>query len=1376
MKKRVLHLKRVMQNILITILLSVVGQLNAQDFTVGNLNYSVHSGTDVIVTGHVDGTAATGPLVIPETVTTSNGIVCTVVWIGRDAFQNCSGLTGTLTIPHSVSLIGGNAFKNCSGFTSINVWAEAPPTIGIDAFVGVDHDIPITVFCGSLGAYQNSWYWSQFNNIQEPDQCFLVTATANLAAGGTVTGGNQYPQGYTCTLTATPNPGYIFTNWTENGEEVSTNPSYSFVVEGGRNLVANFVYTAFRPYVDLGLPSGTLWATYNLGAESPEGYGDSFTWGQTQPDVVTANWGGDWRMPTGVELQELCDNTTFSWTIWNGVNGALFTASNGNSVFFPAAGIRYESAIYNRGSAGYYWSNETLWLLIVVQNGSSMYHFEEYDYYDHGLSVRPVRTSTQIPPHVINVTANHADFGEVSGGGSYPECSECTVTATTSNEDCMFAYWKENDEIVSMDTTYTFMVTEDRNLVACFFHPDFHEYVDLGLPSGTMWATCNVGSCYPEQDYSTTPYYSWGCDYCEDSGLTKYCNNPDYGVNGYSDTLTTLLPEDDVATCEWGIGWRTPTAEEWEELTQNTTFTWKLVYNNGEVVGSGALFTAPNGNSVFLPAINRKYNPTMTFFDNEQGPFYYWTSSLDTINPLNAYHISGGPATYEMGSSSRCEGLCVRPVLSTVPSDFYTVSVTVHPEEGGTVTGTGEYSFGELCSLTAIPNEDFVFTNWKKAGVVVSTDATYSFRVYGNCSYEACFVHSNPTYVDLGLPSGLLWADCNVGANAPEECGDYFAWGETQPKRKYDWDTYRYCTKDYITPSDFIYILTKYNATDSLTILEPGDDAATMLYDNISHTPTKEEWQELLDNCTSSWTTLNGVEGRQFIGPSGDSIFLPAAGFRAESTLSQSSVVGAYHSSSIVSEDPSAYYSYYDGWVFYFHPYAYYMNDYCQRSVGRSVRAVRPAGLTYVINATANPTGSGTISGTGSYLENSTCTLTASANEGYSFINWTKDGTEVSTSAIYSFTVTENADFVANFAPSTCTITTTANPTDGGTVTGAGTYDYGTTAILSATPNEGYRFSRWTKNGTTVSTNANYSFTVTEDAAFVANFTAYNPDEDIIQTTNFAQGWNWWSSYVEMDAGSLQSLQDGLGTSGTMIKSQNDGYASYLEGFGWYGSLAAINNQSTYQVKTSAACTVEMTGNAANSEDHPITLNSGWTWVGYPVNASMAIADALSGIEPQNGDMLKSQNNGYASYLDGFGWYGSLSTLQPGMGLMFKSNNSSAVTLVYPNNGTRTDLRDNQTTENNHWQPNLNAYPDNMSVMAVVELDGEELASERYELAAFANGECRGSARLMYVEPLDRYMAFLTVAGDEATGLHFGLYNVETGDVETQNFASLQYE
>ena len=145
---------------------------------------------------------------------------------------------------------------------------------------------------------------------------------------------------------------------------------------------------------------------------------------------------------------------------------------------------------------------------------------------------------------------------------------------------------------------------------------------------------------------------------------------------------------------------------------------------------------------------------------------------------------------------------------------------------------------------------------------------------------------------------------------------------------------------------------------------------------------------------------------------------------------------------------------------------------------------------TYTITATANPANGGTVTGGGTYNHGQQCTLTATPATGYTFVRWTKNGTQVSTNANYTFTVTESAAFVAHFELQSYTITATANPTDGGTVAGGGTYDHGQSCTLIATANEGYDFVRWTKNGTQVSTNASYTFTVTESVAFVAHFEA----------------------------------------------------------------------------------------------------------------------------------------------------------------------------------------------------------------------------------------------------------------------------------------------
>lgn len=154
-------------------------------------------------------------------------------------------------------------------------------------------------------------------------------------------------------------------------------------------------------------------------------------------------------------------------------------------------------------------------------------------------------------------------------------------------------------------------------------------------------------------------------------------------------------------------------------------------------------------------------------------------------------------------------------------------------------------------------------------------------------------------WVDLGLPSGLLWATRNVGASSPEDYGDYFAWGETTPKSVYDWSTYRYCNGDYdqltkyCSGSSYGY----YGFTDNLTILQPSDDAATANYGG--RTPTNEEWEELMDHTTSQWTTQNGVNGCRFTGSNGNSLFLPAAGVRWYSSLYYDGIRGYYWSSSL---------------------------------------------------------------------------------------------------------------------------------------------------------------------------------------------------------------------------------------------------------------------------------------------------------------------------------------------------------------------------------------------------------------------------------------------------------------------------------------------
>ena len=197
------------------------------------------------------------------------------------------------------------------------------------------------------------------------------------------------------------------------------------------------------------------------------------------------------------------------------------------------------------------------------------------------------------------------------------------------------------------------------------------EFVDLGLPSGTLWATCNVGTDTPEGygeyfawgEIEPKDYYSWSTyQYCNGSAgtLTKYCTQYNYGYNGFCDGLRTLLPEDDIATVYCGGDWRMPTEQEWRELIENTTHT-----NTTQNGVFGRLFTAANGNTLFLPAAGTKGPSGLS---NVGSYGYYWSSSLYSTSPNNAWYLWFNSDGYTIGTNSRCFGRSVRPVRSSSPN------------------------------------------------------------------------------------------------------------------------------------------------------------------------------------------------------------------------------------------------------------------------------------------------------------------------------------------------------------------------------------------------------------------------------------------------------------------------------------------------------------------------------------------------------------------------------------------------------------------------------------------------------------------------------------------------------------------------------------
>lgn len=346
------------------------------------------------------------------------------------------------------------------------------------------------------------------------------------------------------------------------------------------------------------------------------------------------------------------------------------------------------------------------------------------------------------------------------------------------------------------------------------------EYVDLGLPSGNLWATCNLGASSPEAygDYYawgetkpkkeyTYPNHKWYKEGAPSLGFTKYNNE---------DGKLTLEDEDDAVIQNLGNGWRTPTLADFRELTNQKLTTIKKTTLNG--VAGYQITSKKNKKSIFIPCAGFKQDKPQTREISSSEEVAICMTNLRCIDykVFNAWSFAFQDDRIARYGKRRPDGISVRPVK-----------------------GPG----------VPVPN---------------------------NC-------------VDLGLNSGLLWAKCNMGTTKPTEPGDYYAWGETSTKKEYYSDNY----KHFKIESYEIKVI-KYNEKDGKEVLELEDDAARANIGAGYRIPTKEDWEELLEDC--KWeavtTTLpeimdpsqtKAIARWKVTGPNGNSIVLPmTGGFKAD--------------------------------------------------------------------------------------------------------------------------------------------------------------------------------------------------------------------------------------------------------------------------------------------------------------------------------------------------------------------------------------------------------------------------------------------------------------------------------------------------------------
>ena len=267
-----------------------------------------------------------------------------------------------------------------------------------------------------------------------------------------------------------------------------------------------------------------------------------------------------------------------------------------------------------------------------------------------------------------------------------------------------------------------------------------------------------------------------------------------------------------------------------------------------------------------------------------------------------------------------------------------------------------------------------------------------------------------------------------------------------------------------------------------------------------------------------------------------------------------------------------------------------------------------------------------------------------------------------------------------------------------------------------------------------------------------------------------AQGWNWYSSYIASD-NLFTQLQNELATSCVQIKNHEGLYNGSDSNGDWIGGLNAISVKEMYMIKLNAEEAVFTEGPIANPAEQVIGIHKKWSWIGYPMTEAMSVKEALKGLTPNDGDIIKAHNGAFTTFIDGYGWVeipgasNILNSMEPGNGYMYYSyaDVNKEFNYSYPTTNSRSAAFANVTAEDNYWAANTSVFANNMTIVATLNVEGVEMG-EGVEVAAFVNGEVRGSARPFYVESIDSYVMFLSVYGndqEEVTFKYIDLYTEE---------------
>jgi hypothetical protein len=382
------------------------------------------------------------------------------------------------------------------------------------------------------------------------------------------------------------------------------------------------------------------------------------------------------------------------------------------------------------------------------------------------------------------------------------------------------------------------------------------------------------------------------------------------------------------------------------------------------------------------------------------------------------------------------------------PPEQFIVDLSSSPAEGGTTIGDGTYDMDASVIVTAEASEGYSFTNWTEGTDVVSENANYTFTITGNRELVANFTENAAEQFIVELSANPAEGGTTTGGGTYDSGASVTATAEANVG---------YSFSNWTEGTDIV----SENANYTFTITDNRELVA-----NFTENPPEQFIVELSGSPAEGGTTT------------GDGTYDMDESVTISANASEGySFTNWTEGTDVVSENAD---------------YTFTITD--NRELVANFTENPPD--QFIVDLSANPAEGGTTTGGGTYDSGASVTATAEASEGYSFSNWTEGTDVVSENENYTFTITGNRELVANFTenpPDQFIVDLSANPAEGGTTTGGGTYDSGASVTATAEANVGYSFTNWTEGTDVVSENADYTFTITGNRELVANFTEDAP-------------------------------------------------------------------------------------------------------------------------------------------------------------------------------------------------------------------------------------------------------------------------------------------